>query len=115
MFGSIILLCFLPWLDRSPVRSARFRPVYKWFFWILVVDSLILGWVGANPPDGVWHGLAFVTIGRVATAYYFAHFLIILPLLSVFERPDPLPHSISEPVLQGGGRAAAHGQTMERA
>jgi quinol-cytochrome oxidoreductase complex cytochrome b subunit len=115
MFGSIILLCFLPWLDRSPVRSARFRPVYKWFFWILVVDSLILGWVGANPPDGAWHGLAFVTIGRIATAYYFAHFLIILPLLSVFERPDPLPHSISEPVLKGGGRAAAHGQTMEKA
>ena len=115
MFGSILVLCFLPWLDRSPVRSARFRPVYKWFFWILVVDSVILGWVGANPPDGVWHGVAFVTIGRIATAYYFVHFLIILPLLSVFERPDPLPHSISEPVLKGGGKLAAHGQTMEKA
>ncbi|MGH6931434.1 MAG: cytochrome b [Dongiaceae bacterium] len=115
MFGSVLVLCFLPWLDRSPVRSARFRPVYKWFFWLLVVDSLILGWVGANPVDGVWRGVAFVTIGRIATAYYFAHFLIVLPLLSVFERPDPLPHSISESVLKGGGAAAAHAQTMEKA
>ena len=53
MFGSILVLFFLPWLDRSPVRSARFRPIYKWFFWIFLVDCLVLGWVGANPPDGV--------------------------------------------------------------
>jgi ubiquinol-cytochrome c reductase cytochrome b subunit len=111
MFGSILILCFLPWLDRSPVRSARFRPVYRWFFWIFALDCLVLGWVGANPPDGFWHGIAFVTIGRISTAYYLAHFLIVLPLLSVFERPDPLPHSISEPVLKRG----VHAPTMEKA
>ncbi|MGE0118077.1 MAG: cytochrome bc complex cytochrome b subunit [Dongiaceae bacterium] len=117
MFASIIILCFLPWLDRSPVRSARFRPAYRWFFWILFLDALILGWVGANPPDGLWNGIPFLLIGRIATAYYFAHFIIIMPLLSVFERPDPLPHSISQPVLTPGGfaPARAHAKPMEKA
>jgi quinol-cytochrome oxidoreductase complex cytochrome b subunit len=102
MFGSILLLFVLPWLDWSPVRSARYRPIYKQFFWLLVVDCFVLGWVGANPPEG-----HFVIIGQVATAYYFTHFIIILPLLSAFERTRPLPTSISEPVLRSGGATAA--------
>ncbi len=96
MFGSILVLLLVPWLDTSKVRSARYRPIYKWFFWILVVDCIVLGWVGANPPEG-----KFIAIGRLATAYYFAHFLILMPLLGKFERPLPLPASISEPVLKG--------------
>ena len=95
MFASIIVLFFLPWLDRSPVRSARYRPTYKWFFWVLGIDAIVLGFVGANPPEGMW-----VTIGQIATAYYFFHFLILMPLLSVFERPRPLPASISQAVLK---------------
>jgi len=112
MFGSIIVLMLLPWLDRSPVRSARFRPVYKWFFWIHLATCIILGYCGANPPEG-----AYVVIARIATAWYFFHFIILLPLLSVFERPDPLPHSISEPVLKGGGlaTAGASAKPMEKA
>jgi quinol-cytochrome oxidoreductase complex cytochrome b subunit len=112
MFGSILILVLLPWLDRSPVRSARFRPVYRWFFWILLADSIVLGYCGANPPEGV-----YVVIARIATAWYFFHFLILMPLLSVFERPDPLPHSISEPVLKTGGfaPAPAAAQPMEKA
>ncbi|MFQ5775481.1 MAG: cytochrome bc complex cytochrome b subunit [Kiloniellaceae bacterium] len=102
MFGSILLLFILPWLDRSPVRSARFRPIYKQFFWVLVIDCIALGWVGANPPVP-----PYIYVGQVATAYYFFHFLILLPLLSVIERPRPLPSSISEPVLKGGGAPAA--------
>ena len=51
MFGSILILFFLPWLDRSPVRSATFRPVYRKTFWLLVLAGIGLGWVGANPPD----------------------------------------------------------------
>ena len=105
LFASAIglaLLFLVPWLDRSPVRSARFRPVYKWFFWVLLAVAITLGYCGANPPEG-----AYVVIARIATAWYFFHFIILLPLLSVFERPDPLPHSISEPVLKGGGYAAA--------
>ena len=116
MFGSILVLFLLPWLDRSPVRSARFRPIYKWFFWILVLDCLILGWVGANTPDAVFHGVPFIVIGQLATLYYFGFFLVIVPWLGIMERPRPLPSSISEPVLKGGGSVAgATTKPMEKA
>lgn len=94
MFGAIAVLFAVPWLDRSPVRSARFRPLYRQFFWVFLLDCVVLGWVGANPAEG-----HFVLIGRLATAYYFFHFLAIVPLLGVFERPKPVPESISRPVL----------------
>jgi quinol-cytochrome oxidoreductase complex cytochrome b subunit len=95
MFGSIIVLFFLPWLDTSPVRSSRFRPIHKWFFWVLVADCVLLGYLGAHPPEGT-----YVLLAQLGTAYYFFHFLILLPLLGRFERPRPLPKSISEPVLE---------------
>ncbi len=104
MFGSILVLLFLPWLDRSPVRSARFRPLYKQFFWLFLVDCLVLGMAGKNPPEGNW-----IWIGQVATAYYFAHFLIILPLLSYLERPRQLPASISTAVTPAGIGIPARG------
>jgi ubiquinol-cytochrome c reductase cytochrome b subunit len=111
MFASILVLFILPWLDRSPVKSAKFRPLYKQFFWVLVIDCIALGWVGANPPEG----LALI-VGQIGTAYYFFHFLILIPLLGTFERPRPLPNSISEPVLKGGGSAAgATAKPMEKA
>jgi len=91
---SIILLFFLPWLDGSPVRSNKFRPMSRAFFWILVVDIFILGVCGLKPPEEPW-----VRISQIAAAYYFAHFLIILPLVSRIERPDPLPRSIAEAVI----------------
>jgi len=97
MFGSILVLFILPWLDSSPVRSAKFRPIYKWLFWVLVLVAIVLGVVGAHKPEGVW-----VVIGRICTAYYFAHFLIILPILGKVERTLPLPESISKSVLGGG-------------
>ena len=106
MFGAIAILFVLPWLDRSPVRSARFRPMFKIFFWILVIDCIVLGYVGAKPAEGM-----YLLVGRVATVWYFIHFLAILPLLSVIETPRPLPQSISTPVFGGGvglaGAAAA--------
>jgi ubiquinol-cytochrome c reductase cytochrome b subunit len=86
----------LPWLDRSKVKSAIFRPIYKWFFWLLVLDVLVLGYMGAAPAEGT-----YLLIARVATAYYFLHFLVILPVLSSVEKTDPLPLSISDPVLKG--------------
>ena len=104
MFWSILILLFLPWLDRSPVRSARFRPLYKQFFWIFLADCFLLGYVGANPPEGY-----FVLLGQIGTAYYFAHFLIIIPLLSFFERPLPLPASISAAVTPAGVGIPARG------
>ena len=94
MFGAIAILFILPWLDRSPVRSARFRPVFRIFFWLLFIDALALGYLGGMPAEGI-----YVTLSRVATAWYFLHFLLILPILSVFENTKPLPKSISEPVL----------------
>jgi quinol-cytochrome oxidoreductase complex cytochrome b subunit len=111
MFGSIAVLFALPWLDTSPVRSAKFRPIYKQFFWVLVVDVLVLGYVGSQPAEEPW-----TWIGQIAVVYYFAHFLVILPLLGKLERPKPLPKSISEPVLKGGGMAAeATAKPMEKA
>jgi ubiquinol-cytochrome c reductase cytochrome b subunit len=111
MFASIGVLFILPWLDRSPVRSARFRPVYKWFFWVFLADCLLLGWVGQEAAEGIP-----LILGRLGTAYYFIHFFVFLPLLGVMERPKPLPTSISEPVLQGGGAiAGAASKPMEKA
>ncbi len=98
MFGSILILLLLPWLDRSKVRSAQFRPITRQLFWVFFVDCLILGWVGANSPDAVFHGVPFLWIGRVTTAYYFAHILLIIPLVSILERTKPLPESISAAV-----------------
>ena len=97
MFGSIFLLFFLPWLDASRVRSATFRPLYRIFFWLLVVDAITLGVVGAHPPEGHW-----ILIGRIATAYYFLHFLVIVPIVSRIEKTPPLPASIAEAVLPKG-------------
>ncbi|HEY0914188.1 MAG TPA: cytochrome b, partial [Solimonas sp.] len=95
MFGAIFILFLLPWLDSSKVRSATFRPIYKQLFWIFLADYIILGWCGAQHPEG-----APLIIGRIATAYYFIHFLVLMPLVSKFEKPRALPESISTPVLK---------------
>jgi len=102
MFSAILILAALPWLDTSKVRSAVFRPIYKQFFWILVLDVLILGYIGAMPAEG-----AYVAIGRVATVYYFAHFLIIMPVLGFVEKTKPVPLSIADPIISGSGNLAA--------
>ena len=96
MFAAIFVLVILPWLDTSKIRSAVFRPLYKQFYWILVIDVLILGYVGAMPAEGL-----YLLIARVATAYYFIHFIIILPVLGHKEKTIPVPLSITEPVLGG--------------
>jgi ubiquinol-cytochrome c reductase cytochrome b subunit len=94
MFSAIFVLFLLPWLDTSKVRSATFRPIYKILFWIFLIDAIVLGWVGSKPAEGV-----YIIISRLATFYYFLHFLILLPLLGKFERNRPLPESIGKPVL----------------
>ena len=95
MFGSILILAFLPWLDTSRVKSATFRPLYKQFFWVFVLVCLGLGYLGSRPAEG-----GYVIAARILTAYYFIHFLIIFPLLGLIETPKPLPNSISESVLK---------------
>jgi len=100
---AIFVLFLVPWLDTSKVRSARFRPLYKQFFWIFLLDALILGYIGAKPAEGM-----YLVIGRLATAYYFAHFFLIMPILGLVETPKPLPESISKSVLgnAASGKAA---------
>ncbi len=102
MFGAIAVLFVLPWLDTSKVRSCKFRPIYRQFFWVLVLCVLALGYAGSQPAEGAW-----LLIAQVGTFYYFFHFLVLLPVLGKLERPSALPASISEPVLKGGGRVAA--------
>jgi len=94
MFGAIAVLFVLPWLDTHKVRSARFRPKFKFFLILLVLSFVGLGWVGGQLPEGIW-----VAMGQVCTAYYFGFFLVILPVLSRFEKALPLPASINEAVL----------------
>ena len=101
LFGAIIVLAFLPWLDTSRVRSARYRPAYRIFFWAFVVDALLLGYLGAQPvSDGA------VLATRFLALYYFGFFLVIMPLLGLFERTKPVPASIADAVLAHGGAAA---------
>jgi quinol-cytochrome oxidoreductase complex cytochrome b subunit len=89
MFGSILILFVLPWLDRSAVRSATYRPVYRQMFWIFIANAFVLGWVGAKPPEGV-----YVLVARSATFIYFA-FFFLLPVLSKMEKPRELPKEIT--------------------
>jgi ubiquinol-cytochrome c reductase cytochrome b subunit len=112
MFGSIAILFVLPWLDTSPVRSMRFRPLARPFFAVWCLGFIVLLYVGGKPAEE-----PYVTIARVATAYYFLYFLVILPLLGRLERPLPLPESIARPVLRGGGPmpAGAMSKPMEKA
>jgi len=102
MFAAVFILMFLPWLDTSKVRSAVFRPLYKVFFWILVIDVIVLGYIGANPPEGM-----YLIIGRIATIYYFVHFILIMPLLGLKEKTNPLPMNISDPVLGGEAKLSS--------
>jgi ubiquinol-cytochrome c reductase cytochrome b/c1 subunit len=94
LVGSIAILAFLPWLDTSKVKSARFRPLYRQFFWLFVATCIGLGWLGAKPAEGV-----YVIAARILTVYYFGFFIVILPLLGIFEKTKPVPNSISESVL----------------
>jgi ubiquinol-cytochrome c reductase cytochrome b subunit len=114
MFGAIAVLFVVPWLDTAKVRSCVFRPKYRICFWILVVDCFVLGYAGAMPAEGVW-----VIISRVGTAYYFLHFLVLLPGLGLIEKVPPMPESISQAIeLKGaGGKTAccAHAAPMEKA
>jgi ubiquinol-cytochrome c reductase cytochrome b subunit len=104
MFSSIAVLAFVPWLDTSRVRSATFRPIYRQFYWIFLLTAVGLGYLGSQPPEG-----GYVVAARILTVYYFAHFLIVMPLLGLLERPRPLPTSITESVLAKTAAAGAKG------
>ena len=118
MFGAIGVLFLVPWLDTSRVRSANYRPVYWWCFWIFVADFAMLSWAGLQPAgvvliqtgtDAAHNPVGFniTHLSQLGTLYYFAFFIIIMPLLGLFETPRPLPESIAQSVLDKKGRAAA--------
>ena len=106
MFSSILVLFVLPWLDTAKVRSTRYRPLFRWFFWLLVADSILLGACGANAPEGIW-----LILSRTGTAYYFLHFLVLTPVLGMLETPRVPPTSINQPVLSAGAGPASGSQT----
>ena len=101
MFGSIIILFFLPWLDTSKVRSAVYRPWYKLFFWIFVADCIMLGWLGSRHPSDLYTMMALA-----GTIYYFGFFVVIMPLLGLLETPRRVPNSITEAVLEQQAKAS---------
>jgi ubiquinol-cytochrome c reductase cytochrome b subunit len=91
MFGAIAVLALVPWLDTSSVRSGRFRPSFRWWFRLLVIDFLVLMWCGSQFPTAL---IGWVSL--IAATYWFAYFLVILPLLGVLERPLPTPATIED-------------------
>ena len=91
MFGAILILFVLPWLDTSKVKSGTFRPLFKKAFWIFFANFIFLGWLGQAPAEG-W----YIWASRVSTLYYFAYFLLILPWLGKNEKTLPEPTSVDE-------------------
>jgi len=91
MFGAILVLVAVPWLDTSRIRSGRYRPMFRVWYWLLVADFFLLMWCGGMPAEQ-----PYVIISQLATLYWFAFFLVILPLLGVIEKPTALPATIQE-------------------
>ena len=110
MFASIIVLFFIPWLDTSRVRSAVYRPLYKLAFWVFVANAIFLGYLGSRPAEGIW-----IPLTKLSTFWYFAHFLIVLPLLGFFEKPLPRPASIMDAVLAKEGHEGSSSGTGQLA
>ncbi|MCJ2022030.1 MULTISPECIES: cytochrome b N-terminal domain-containing protein [unclassified Methylobacterium] len=104
MFSAVLILAFAPWLDTSRIRSCNYRPIYRQFFWVFIGTTLLLGWLGSQPPEG-----GYVIASQVCTAYYFAHFLIVMPLCGLFETPKKLPGSILESVTGPGKQVSGSG------
>jgi ubiquinol-cytochrome c reductase cytochrome b subunit len=91
MFGAIIAMALVPWLDTSRVRSGRYRPMFKWWYALLVVDFIVLMWAGAMPAEP-----PYSTISLIGATYWFAYFFVILPILGVIEKPTTPPATIEE-------------------
>jgi ubiquinol-cytochrome c reductase cytochrome b subunit len=100
LFLSILITAALPWLDTSKVRSGTYRPLFRRFYWVFVAVCIGLGYLGAQPAEGV-----YLWAARLLSFYYFLHFLVILPILGKVEKPEPVPDSIDTAIARG---EAAH-------
>ncbi len=108
MFASILVWFFLPWLDKSPVRSGNYRPLFRKFFLFGLLPTMaVLFYCGGAPAEE-----PYVMLSQLATAYYFLHFLVIVPIVSMVERPEPLPFSITEAVLGADNKAVLGANTQ---
>jgi ubiquinol-cytochrome c reductase cytochrome b subunit len=105
MGGAIVTLFFIPWLDTSRVRSCRFRPLMKQFFWAFTVVCVILGYCGSQSVDAAAFGIPLLWVARLTTLYYFVFFWVIMPIVGLIETPKKIPASIAQSVL--GDTAAA--------
>ena len=93
LFSAVLIPAALPWLDTSKVKSARYRPWFRKAFWVFVAVSIGLGYLGAQPAEGV-----YLWAARILSAYYFFHFLVLLPWLGKYEKTRPEPQSISSSI-----------------
>ena len=100
MFGAIFVIALAPWLDTSSVRSGKYRPSFKWWFWLLAIDFIVLMWCGAMPAEP-----PYSIISLIGATYWFAYFLVILPLLGVTEKPLPQPATIEDDFNAHYGKA----------
>jgi ubiquinol-cytochrome c reductase cytochrome b subunit len=91
MFSAILILFVLPWLDNCKVKSANYRPLFRIFTYVFFINFIVLGYLGGEVAEE-----PYITLSQISTIWYFTHFLIILPLLSKFEKTKTLPNSISE-------------------
>jgi ubiquinol-cytochrome c reductase cytochrome b subunit len=107
LFGALVTPFLVPWLDTSKVRSCRFRPLMKQCFWLFVLDCVLLGYAGSQSTDAALAlgavQVPLLWLARLGTAYYFAYFWVLMPLVGLIEKPKPLPESIAKPVLGGKG------------
>ena len=101
MFGAIFVMALAPWLDTSSVRSGRYRPAFKWWFWGFIVNFAVLTYAGGQPAEGIWP-----TVSLIGSAYWFGFFLVVLPLLGVLETPKPEPETIEEDFNAHYGKSA---------
>jgi len=81
MGGALVILFAIPFINTSEIRSSQFRPIFRKFFWLLVVDFLILGWIGQKPVE-----TPFIEVGQIATLFYFIFFIVLIPSLGILEK-----------------------------
>jgi len=101
LFAALALLAFLPWLDTSPVKSAKYRPAFKVFFWVFVVCCIGLGYLGSQEVTD-----SATLVARILSIGYFGFLLVALPVLGLIEKTKPIPASIADAVLAKTGAAS---------
>ena len=93
MFGAIVVMALAPWLDTFFSKVWKIQTSIQMVVCYLVIDFIVLMWCGAMPAEE-----PYATIALIGSVYWFAYFLIILPILGIIETPDKQPETIEEAV-----------------